>query len=73
MHVGGGERDVAQAGGGKFPVVRIVARDFRAARVGEFRIKSVARKRLALKQRPTVAMETIRAELIAARIVFGHE
>src|SRR5262245_27350374 len=72
-HVRRGEGDVAERRRGEFSLVRIFAGNFRPARVGEFRVEPVVRESLALEQRPAVAMKTIGAVLLAARIKFRHE
>src|ERR1017187_10421221 len=73
VHVRRGDGDIAQRRHGEFSLVAVALRDVVTAKVSEFGIKTVVREGLALKQRPAVAMKTIRAVLLVARIVFGVE
>src|SRR5258706_7902862 len=73
VHVGRGESDVAQRRRGELALVGIFASDFRAAKVLEFGIESVVGQGLALEQWAAVTMETVRSELLATRVVLGHE
>ena len=73
VHVGRGERHVAQRRHGELAGVRRMAGDFLPAQIGECAVESVVGKTLALEQRPAVAMKTIGSVLPAPWIVFGVE
>src|SRR5262249_48956805 len=57
MHVGRRDRDVPQGWHGKLAVVGGFSGDLAPARIGEFIVQSVVSERLALEQRPAVAMK----------------
>src|SRR5258707_581577 len=70
VHVWPRQLDVAQRRHSEFALVPVAFGRVVPARVFELCIQAVVRKALALEQRPTMAMEAIRAELLAARVVF---
>src|SRR5215208_2403528 len=68
VHVRRGEGDIAQTRRGELAQIRLPPRDFGAAQICELRIETVVGECLTLEQRAAVAVEAVRAKLIAARI-----
>ena len=73
VHVGRGQRDVAQGRGFEFSAVCGVAGDRHPAGVGGFEVEAVVVKQVVGEKRAAVAVETIRATESACGIVLGHE
>ena len=70
MHVWSSKLDVAQRGHGEFGFVAIFSSDQKTAKISGFGIQPVICKALTLEKWPAMAMKTISAKLLAARIVF---
>src|SRR5436190_16082410 len=73
VHVRCGERHVAQRGRSELAAIRRLSRDLLPSRVGYRIIQSIIGKRLALEKRPSMAMKTICAKLVAAGVILRHE
>src|SRR5262245_12885137 len=73
VHVRRGDGDIAKRRGCELSQVRVLARNLASASVLEFRVETVVRKGLALKQRATVTMKAVGSEQLTTWIKFGRE
>ena len=73
MHVRRGQSDVTQGWNRELPAVARSPGDQKSAQITRFNIEAVVGKGLALKERSTMAVKAIGAELLTAWIILGVE